>query len=106
MVLFDVLSFLPVENILIEKVRTTFRGDNRAKSVNSSSKTKPVYFSSVLELPLYNDESNFMVTRIFILALEMIGAPLVLLVTVILLWIRRRLLKKTIDVSLGTNEIN
>jgi len=81
---------LPVENILFEKLRGTFKKDSRTKSLTHSSKTRPVYFSRSLNLSMYDNPNENMTIRAYLLALEMIGAPLVLFTTLVLIWIRRK----------------
>ncbi|AKP65146.1 hypothetical protein ABN16_09135 [Levilactobacillus koreensis] len=83
---------LPIENILFEKLRGTFKKNNRMKSLTHSSKNKPIHFSSTLKLSMYDNPNEDMTIRAYLLALEMIGAPLVLFITIVLIWIRRKLL--------------
>jgi len=83
---------LPVENILFAKLRGTFKNNSRPQSLTHSSKTKSPHFTGTLILPMYDNPNEDMSIRAGILALEMIGAPLVLVTTLVLILIRRKLL--------------
>lgn len=62
---------LPIENILFEKLRVTFKKNNRTKSLTHSSKNKPIHFSSTLKLSMYDNPNEDMTIRAYLLALEM-----------------------------------
>ena len=68
-------SLLPIAQILIAKRELTFRLTTHDHF--NFSRKDPIFFSSVLQLPIYDREKDFLDIRVAMLFIEMIAMPII-----------------------------
>lgn len=81
-------SLLPIAQILIAKRELTFRLTTHDHF--NFSRKDPIFFSSVLQLPIYDREKDFLDIRVAMLFIKMIAMPIILPVLTFSLYFRRK----------------